>query len=108
MKSRLKSGRRRNPLTLLTTNEIEILKIEIEGINAVLGKREIFFMVTVRAKVRNYTEEEWAALNLKLNNPDWEVLCPRCGNNIEYEEIGNSISVSCLSENCIFGGLRGL
>jgi len=65
-------------------------------------------MAIVRAKTRNYTNEEWAALRLKLDNPDREVLCPRCGNEIEYEEIGNSISVNCISENCIFGGIRGL
>ena len=64
-------------------------------------------MVT-RAKIRDYTEAEWDALRDKMNNPDKTVICPRCGNEIEYEEVGNSISVSCLSENCIFGGLRGL
>jgi len=65
-------------------------------------------MATVRAKVRNYTKTEWDALNEKMNNPEKEVICPRCGNEIEYEEIGNSISVHCLSEDCIFGGIRGL
>jgi formamidopyrimidine-DNA glycosylase len=65
-------------------------------------------MATVRAKVRNYTKAEWDALNEKMKNPEQEALCPRCGNEIEYEEIGNSISVYCRSEDCIFGGIRGL
>jgi len=65
-------------------------------------------MATVRAKVRNYTKAEWDALNEKMNNPEQEVLCPRCGNEIEYEEISNSISVYCRTEDCIFGGIRGL
>ena len=60
------------------------------------------------ARVREYTETEWNALDEKMNNPDKEVVCPRCGNEITYEEIGNSTSVSCLSEDCIFGGIRGL
>jgi len=61
-----------------------------------------------RACVRNYTNEEWNALSEKLHNPDNEVYCPRCDNEIECEEIGNSISVHCISEDCIFGGIRGL
>jgi len=65
-------------------------------------------MAVARAKVRNYSKAEWAALKEKENNPEQEVLCPRCGNEIEYEEIGNSISVYCRTDDCIFGGLRGL
>ena len=64
--------------------------------------------MVARARIRDYTAEEWAALGRKMNNPEQTSICPRCGNEITYEEIGNSISVSCLSEDCIFGGLRGL
>ena len=64
-------------------------------------------MVT-RAKIRDYTKAEWDALREKMNHPDKTVICPRCGNEIAHEEAGNSVSVYCLSENCIFGGLRGL
>jgi len=59
-------------------------------------------------KIRNYTEAEWDALDEKMDHPGQKVKCPRCGNEIAYEEIGNSISVYCLSKNCIFGGIRGL
>jgi len=64
--------------------------------------------MVVNTKVRDYTEAEWDALDEKMDHPDRVVLCPRCGNEISYKEVGNSISVSCLSEKCIFGGLRGL
>jgi len=64
--------------------------------------------MAVKAKIRDYTEAEWDALDEKMDYPDRVVLCPRCGNEIAYEEPGNSISVYCLTEDCIFGGLRGL
>ena len=57
---------------------------------------------------RTYTAEDWAALEEKLEIPDKTILCPRCGNEITYEERGNSIAVECKTEGCIFGGLRGL
>jgi UDP-N-acetylmuramyl tripeptide synthase len=60
------------------------------------------------AKTRNYTEVEWDALDEKLENPTETVICPRCGNEIAYEERGNSMYVHCMTAGCIFGGVRGL
>ena len=54
------------------------------------------------------TEEDYKALDEKLNNPQKTVKCPRCGNEIIYEKRGNSIAVECKTPNCIFGGIRGL
>ena len=48
------------------------------------------------------------ALNEKLNYPDKEVRCPRCGNEIVYEERGNPIAVKCKTPSFIYGGIRGL
>lgn len=59
-------------------------------------------------KTRDYTEAEWDALDKKMEQPTENVACPRCENEIVYKEIGNSISVKCKSEGCIFGGIRGL
>lgn len=56
--------------------------------------------------VMNKNETE--ALKDKLNNPDKKVKCPRCGNEIIYEKRGNSIAVECKTQNCIYGGIRGL
>jgi len=64
--------------------------------------------MATKSKFRDYTEEEWDALDEKLDNPEDMVLCPRCGNEIIYKELGNSISVECLTDGCIFGGIRGL
>jgi len=64
--------------------------------------------MATRSKIREYTEEEWDALEEKLENPEKYVVCPRCGNEIIYKEVGDSISVECLTDDCIFGGLRGL
>jgi hypothetical protein len=60
------------------------------------------------AKTRDYSKAEWDALDEKMEHPDGKVLCPRCENEISYKEIGNSISVRCLTDGCIFSGIRGL
>ena len=44
----------------------------------------------------------------KLSNPKKVVICPRCGNTIRHEIRGNSIAVECETNNCIYGGIRGL
>lgn len=54
------------------------------------------------------TDKDYEALDEKLNNPDKEVRCPRCGNEIIFEKRGNSIAVECKTSGCIYGGIRGL
>lgn len=54
------------------------------------------------------TEKDYKVLDEKLNNPQKEVKCPRCGNEIIYERRGNSIAVECRTKDCIYGGIRGL
>lgn len=54
------------------------------------------------------TDEEKSALLTKLKNKDIPVVCPRCGNDIIYEERGNSTAVECKTKDCIYGGTRGL
>lgn len=34
--------------------------------------------------------------------------CPRCGNEIIVEETGNSYTVKCKTQNCIFMDYRGI
>jgi hypothetical protein len=63
---------------------------------------------TTKKKGRNYSENEWAALREKYADRNKYVTCPRCGNEIVYINRGNSISVECLSDGCIFGGVRGI
>ena len=57
---------------------------------------------------RDYSESEWNALERKMDYPNEKVICPRCGNEIVYTKINNSISVDCKTKNCIFGGIRGI
>jgi DNA-directed RNA polymerase subunit RPC12/RpoP len=54
------------------------------------------------------TDEDYRAIRKKLDNKDEIVLCPRCGNELLYEERGNSVAVDCKTPNCIHGGIRGL
>ena len=54
------------------------------------------------------TENDYEILDEKLNNPEKTVICPRCGNEVIYEERGNSIAVGCKTKGCIYGGIRGL
>ena len=54
------------------------------------------------------TEKEKAALMEKLDHPNKEVLCPRCGEPLAYVERGNSVSAECPREGCIFAGIRGI
>jgi len=64
--------------------------------------------MVVKSNTRNYSETEWEALDVKMEFPTEKVICPRCDNEIIYEEIGNSVSVKCITKGCIFGGVRGL
>lgn len=59
-------------------------------------------------KQKNITKKEYEVLNTKMNNPEKVIKCPRCGNDIIYEKRGNSIAVECKTQNCIYGGIRGL
>ncbi len=52
--------------------------------------------------------EERAALNKKMENPNAFVKCPRCGAPIEFIKIGNSVVVKCPTEGCIKKSLRGI
>ena len=53
-------------------------------------------------------DKDYEALDEKMNNPQKDVRCPRCGNKIIYEKRGNSFAVECKTKGCIFGGVRGL
>ena len=54
------------------------------------------------------TEAEKKAVCDKLFNPEKRVICPRCGNEIDWREHGNSAIAYCKTPNCISGTIRGL
>lgn len=58
--------------------------------------------------VINYSEEEWKALDEKMNHPERVVYCPRCGKEIVFRAVGNSSEAKCQTEGCIKETFRGL
>ena len=55
-----------------------------------------------------YTEEECEAMNRKIEHPEEDVICPRCGNKLLYTSVGASCEVKCETEGCLHGTIRGL
>ena len=55
-----------------------------------------------------YTEKELDALRKKENNTSAEVLCPRCGEALDYRAVGNSYEVKCPTRDCLKLTVRGL
>lgn len=55
-----------------------------------------------------YTDKELAVLNEKFKYPHKTVICPRCGQELQYRKIGNSCEVKCRTENCLYDAIRGL
>lgn len=55
-----------------------------------------------------YNEKENKAIDEKMEHPDKKVICPRCGAELMYREVGNSCEVKCPTENCLKASIRGL
>ena len=54
------------------------------------------------------TEREKSALLKKAESPQDVVLCPRCGHNLEYREVGASYEVKCNTSGCLKMAVRGV
>lgn len=55
-----------------------------------------------------YTIEDMKAIELKAMNPKEKVICPRCGKELIYQEIGYSSRTKCETDNCLIFEIRGL
>lgn len=55
-----------------------------------------------------YNDKEREALYEKAENSTAKVLCPRCGAELGYREVGNSYEVKCPTDNCLKLTVRGL
>lgn len=55
-----------------------------------------------------YTKEELEALLEKEEHPDREVHCPRCGNELLFEDRGSAFVVRCSQSDCLKAVGRGL
>ena len=55
-----------------------------------------------------FTEVEIKAIDKKMENPQAEVRCPRCGGCLIFTEYGDSCEVKCETDNCIRACSRGI
>lgn len=55
-----------------------------------------------------YSEQENKALDEKSSHPNKTVICPRCGKELQYREVGNSYEVKCPTEGCLKSVFRGI
>ena len=55
-----------------------------------------------------YNKAEIDALNQKFDHPESNVICPRCGKNLQFENGKWSSTVKCVTPNCIHGSIRGI
>ncbi len=56
----------------------------------------------------NYTIEEWEALDKKLEAPESNVKCPRCGKMLEFHDFKSACEVKCPTSGCLVETVRGL
>lgn len=57
------------------------------------------------------TDEEKQAIRRKFDHPEDVIICPRCGNELDYKVVGQfeqSTSVECRTMGCIHSARRGL
>ena len=48
-----------------------------------------------------FTKEEKCVLSEKANNPEKEVLCPHCKQELIFDEFPGGYTIKCTSENCL-------
>lgn len=82
------------------------IRIDEESIKVEAEK--IIIEEVIRPERASYTEEEHAAIDLKAENPEVYVRCPRCGKELHYRAVGNSYEVRCYTEGCIKASFRGI
>jgi hypothetical protein len=55
-----------------------------------------------------YTREDHDALEKKVENPELEVICPRCGGKIFYREGDSFYDAKCETPGCLRAIGRGI
>ena len=83
-----------------------LLRIDEESIK--IEAQSIVIEEVIRPERATYTEEELAAIDLKSDNPDVYVRCPRCGKELHYRSVGNSYEIRCYTDGCIKASFRGI
>lgn len=82
--------------------------LKVDDANIKIEAKKIVIEETVKYERINYTDEELNAIDLKAENPNVDVPCPRCGKELHYRAVGNSYEVRCYTENCIKASFRGI
>ena len=55
-----------------------------------------------------YSRKEIEAIEAKLSNPAAVVVCPRCGEELQFKNYNSACEVKCKTQNCLHGVLRGI
>ena len=64
--------------------------------------------ITNTMAMPDYTQDEIFALGHKMDNPEDDVICPRCGGMLMYTKLPSALTVTCETPGCIRDALRGL
>ena len=71
-------------------------------------------MTITKLREENITLEEYELIEtelfnqLKENVQSVHIICPRCGEDLNYTERGNSYTIKCETINCINYSIRGI
>jgi hypothetical protein len=57
---------------------------------------------------KEYTAKDNQALDTKMEHPELEVACPRCGKPLRYHEGSSYCEVRCETPDCLRDVLRGI
>ena len=70
--------------------------------------------MAIKLREENITLEEMEMIEdqliecVKNEKPIENIVCPRCGNQMVYDERGNSHIVTCETPSCVNYGIRGI
>jgi transcription initiation factor IIE alpha subunit len=68
----------------------------------------------IKTSTTNVSLEEYDKIEhelyeqLKADASSVKLTCPRCGERLEFQELGNSYMITCSTPGCISYGVRGL
>lgn len=75
-------------ITIEKENGLFVLLIDDAGIK--IKAKEMAIEEVVKYERINYSAEELEIIDLKSNNPDVYVRCPRCGKELHYRAVGKA------------------
>lgn len=64
--------------------------------------------MAIKSGLARYTEADLSALHKKEMDPEAQIFCPRCGEELEFRSVGSSYEVKCPTDGCIKLTVRGV